>query len=419
VNWPAHLWRSIGSAGVNSTIEHLPRLALYAHTLDHGGIARVVYTIAQHLGRHGVLTAVVGATRKQTAPVLNTDVGLIGFDLAVRRGHAFAVPALARWLRWWQPDVLFAHGTAGSSTAILARLVSRVPTRLIAVEHTHYSSFIPTGGLGRRLRRMRDLETGLLYPLAEAVAGISTGVMEDLARRFPSVRPKLVVLPPPGRSSLDVQRLAGVLPNHPWFQEHPSPRIVTCVATIVPGKSQETLIEALPHIRARAGDVRLVLVGRMDDARYKEQLEREAERLGVKDRVSLVGYASNPLSFMAHSDLVALSSRSEGYPLVLIEAMACRVPVVATDCPTGPAEALEGGAGLLVPVGDHLAMAESIVRVLSDARLRGRLVERGEERARAHEPELVAGAYLQLARRVTGRLSVAGPRGPRRGTPSP
>ena len=87
--------------------------------------------------------------------------------------------------------------------------------------------------------------------------------------------------------------------------------------------------------------------------------------------------------------------------------MACRVPVVSTDCPTGPAEALGSGAGLLVPVGDHLAMAESIVRVLSDAKLRGRLVERGAERARAHEPELVARAYLQLARRVTGDRSIA------------
>jgi glycosyltransferase involved in cell wall biosynthesis len=117
---------------------------------------------------------------------------------------------------------------------------------------------------------------------------------------------------------------------------------------------------------------------------------------------------------MGHSDLVALSSRSEGYPLVLLEAMACRVPVVSTDCPTGPAEALEGGAGLLVPVGDHLAMAEAIVRVLSDVKLWGRLVERGEERALAHEPELVARAYLHLARRVRGRRSVSGPRGPRR-----
>jgi hypothetical protein len=90
-----------------------------------------------------------------------------------------------------------------------------------------------------------------LYPLAEAVAGSSIGVTEDSRRRFPRIGPKLVVLPTPGRSSLDVERLTSVRPNHPWFQEQPPPRIVTCVATIVPGKSQETLIEALTHIRAR------------------------------------------------------------------------------------------------------------------------------------------------------------------------
>ena len=380
------------------------RVALFAHTLDHGGIARVVYSVAQRLGRIGVQTAIVGAIRKETAPALNPDVGVTEFDLGVAQGHAFAVPPLARWLRWWRPDVLFANGTAGNSAAILARLVSGVSTRVVAIEHTHYSSFIPTGGIGRRLRRVRDLETRLLYPLADAVAGVSIGVRNDLARRFPRVRPKLVLLPVPARSASEVQRLGRVRPEHPWFHERPVPRIVTCVATIVPGKSQETLINALPHVRARAGDVRLLLVGPIDDARYAAQLEREGERLGVRDCVWLAGYSPNPLSFMAHSDIVALSSRSEGYPLVLIEAMACRVPVVSTDCPTGPAEVLNGGgAGLLVPVGDHLALAEAILRVLGDAELRGRLVEHGTERARGHEPELVAHAYLDVARRVATR----------------
>ncbi len=115
---------------------------------------------------------------------LNPDVGVTEFDLRVAQGHAFAVPPLARWLRWWRPDVLFANGTAGNSAAILARLVSGVSTRVVAIEHTHYSSFIPTGGIGRRLRRVRDLETRLLYPLADAVAGVSIGVRNDLARRF-------------------------------------------------------------------------------------------------------------------------------------------------------------------------------------------------------------------------------------------
>jgi glycosyltransferase involved in cell wall biosynthesis len=380
------------------------RVALFAHTLDHGGIARVVYTVAQRLGGLGVPTAIVGAIRKETAPVLNPDVGVKEFDLGVARGHAFTVRPLERWLRRWRPDVLFANGTAGNSAAILARLVSGVPTRVVAIEHTHYSSFIPTGGIGRRLRRVRDLETRLLYPRADAVAGVSIGVRNDLARRFPRVRPKLVLLPVPTRSASEVQRLSRVRPEHPWFQERPAPRIVTCVATIVPGKSQETLINALPQVRERAGDVRLLLVGPIDDAGYAKQLEREGERLGVRDCVWLAGYAPNPLSFMAHSDIVALSSKSEGYPLVLIEAMACQVPVISTDCPTGPAEALNGGgAGLLVPVGDHLALAEAILRVLGDGELRGRLVERGTERARGHEPELVAHAYLDVARRVATR----------------
>jgi glycosyltransferase involved in cell wall biosynthesis len=106
----------------------------------------------------------------------------------------------------------------------------------------------------------------------------------------------------------------------------------------------------------------------------------------VADDVDLPGFVANPFAYMARASAFVLSSLYEGLPGVLIQAMACGCPVVSTDCPSGPAEILDGGRfGSLVPVGDELAMAEAIVASLdhpiASERLRARAQLFSVERA--------------------------------------
>jgi len=202
---------------------------------------------------------------------------------------------------------------------------------------------------------------------------------------------------------VELRRLAGAVADHPWYSEVPAPRIVCCVANVLPRKGQDTLVRALPRVREAVGDVRLVLIGRFDDAAYAQRLEQLASELGVRDHVALLGYREEPLPFVARSDVFALASRSEGFGMAMVEAMACGVPVVAADCPTGPAYVLDGGrAGLLVRPDDPAAMAEAISRVLREPDLAGRLASRGRERAALFSPSNVARAYLRLAEEVVG-----------------
>jgi glycosyltransferase involved in cell wall biosynthesis len=94
----------------------------------------------------------------------------------------------------------------------------------------------------------------------------------------------------------------------------------------------------------------------------------------------------------------ALSSRNEGMPVSILEALALGIPVVSTDCPSGPRWILEGGAkGLLVPVGDHRALADAILRMLGDAELRHRLSTWGPARAADFSPATIARQYLSTA----------------------
>lgn len=109
--------------------------------------------------------------------------------------------------------------------------------------------------------------------------------------------------------------------------------------------------------------------------------------------MQLPGFVDNPYPYMRRAAVFAVTSRSEGFSLVLVEAMACGVPVVSTDCPGGgPAEVLQGGRwGRLVPVDDEAALAEALARALDAPR-------RGEARRRALDFSVDAAvtAYLKL-----------------------
>jgi glycosyltransferase involved in cell wall biosynthesis len=94
-------------------------------------------------------------------------------------------------------------------------------------------------------------------------------------------------------------------------------------------------------------------------------LEALIEELGLEQDVSLPGFVANPYAYMARASLFVLSSRWEGLPTVLIEALCCGTPVVSTDCPSGPREILRGGQyGRLVPVGDADGLARAIETAL-------------------------------------------------------
>jgi glycosyltransferase involved in cell wall biosynthesis len=127
----------------------------------------------------------------------------------------------------------------------------------------------------------------------------------------------------------------------------------------------------------------LVILG---EGGYRAELEQLVTQLGIGADVDMPGFAGNPFSYMSKAALFVLSSKFEGLPGVLIEAMACGTPVVATDCPSGPREILEGGSlGGLVPVGDPESLATAIGHALDQPtppdRLRAKAAEYTVDRA--------------------------------------
>ncbi len=122
-------------------------------------------------------------------------------------------------------------------------------------------------------------------------------------------------------------------------------------------KDFPTLINAFAKLRERI-DARLVILGDGDE---RENLESLVKQLGLSAAVDMPGFVENPYSYLSRASIFVLSSVSEGLPNALLEALALKVPIVSTDCVTGPREILrEGKDGILVPVRDPVALANSM-----------------------------------------------------------
>jgi glycosyltransferase involved in cell wall biosynthesis len=158
-------------------------------------------------------------------------------------------------------------------------------------------------------------------------------------------------------------------------------------------KDFPTLIRAFARVR-QTRPCRLVIIG---EGRERPALEALIGQLGLTGQVDLPGFQPNPLPFLARASLFVLSSAWEGSPNVLTEAMALGTPVVATDCPSGPAELLDGGRiAPLVPVGDPEALARMVLATLDQptpaARLKDAVADYDQAySARRYLAELEAG----------------------------
>jgi glycosyltransferase involved in cell wall biosynthesis len=172
------------------------------------------------------------------------------------------------------------------------------------------------------------------------------------------------------------------------------PTIIT-VGRLVYQKDHDTLLRAFALARSRL-DASLVLVGQ---GPLQDELTTLARELGISDRVIFAGWQQNPFAWMANADLFVLSSRFEGFGNVVIEAMACGLPVVSTDCPSGPSEILANGdAGILVPVGDVHAMADAMCAVLQDGKLRKQLADKSQRRAPEFDISVIGPRHLEYCR---------------------
>ncbi len=263
---------------------------------------------------------------------------------------------LVRYLRRERPAALLTTLDLTNLIGLLARRLSSVPVRVTIRIATSVSAHQRSSA---RMKKLEQLALSWMYPWADAIVAVSHGVAEDLQAYtgLPESRIRVIYNP-----TLDdkLEALAQETPQHPWFQPGQTP-VILSAARLTEVKDFPTLMRAFALVR-RQRPARLVILG---EGPERSALEALARSLGIQADVSLPGFEPNPPAYMRRAAVYALSSRREGLPNALIQAMACGCPVVSADCPSGPREVLRGGQyGHLAPVGDEQAMSRAILAVL-------------------------------------------------------
>ncbi|MBC7220193.1 glycosyltransferase [Candidatus Bipolaricaulota bacterium] len=293
-------------------------------------------------------------------------------DLRASRVLTSLLP-LVRYLRTAKPEGLISAKDYANVVAILAKSLARVSTRVIVSIHTTLSKHVQYAK-GFRERAIVPLLARQLYPRAYVIVAVSNGVADDLAQFLGLPRGRISVIYNPVIDE-NLFAVAREPVDHPWFAPG-GPPVILSVGRLTAAKDYPTLIAAFAEVRQRR-DARLAILGEGEE---RPRLHDLLRRLGLESDVWLPGFVEPPYPYLARASLFVVSSIWEGLPTAIIEALALGVPVVSTDCPSGPREILDNGRfGELVPVGDADALADAILRALDTPHDPERLRERAKQ----------------------------------------
>jgi glycosyltransferase involved in cell wall biosynthesis len=356
--------------------------------LSGGGAQRVVITMLSNLDRQRIEPILVlSRSAGEFLSNVPADVPILTLGRKGRSSLPRMILRLAILIRRYRPQVILSFLLHSNALAVMGKIASlRLGTKIIVSEHV--------SEVGYRKLPFYRLVRQATYPLATAIVAVAHGVRLDLSKHVRWVERKLAVIHNPidieavRRSAQDGPGLCPDLPN------------VIMVARLTnQQKAGDLLLNAFAGV-AKGVRARLTFVG---DGPDLAALRRQAENLGIAHLVDFAGFRENPFPLVRSADVFVLPSHYEGFGCVLIEAMCLGVPVVATDCPHGPAEILlDGKCGILVPIGDETALRGAILKLLLDPALRADVAKTGQERAENFRPEYAISAYQELISKCAG-----------------
>ena len=295
---------------------------------------------------------------------------------------------LRRFLRRTRPHLIVSFLSYFS--VLTAARAAGVGARVVFNQQTPMSAFLTDQDYHWRRRWQRtafSLATRAGYRMADAIVTTSKGVADDLVSEFGVGASRIRVVHNP----VDLVGIAAAAAE-PLDADHErcwSPRAIVAAGRLADAKNYPLLIDALFELRRRV-PARLFILGQGDG---EHALREQIARLNLADAVVLCGFQRNPWKYIGRADVFALSSRYEGFGNVLVEAMACGVPVVATSSPGTREIVTPGVDGLLVDRHEPAAFAAALERLLTDAPLRERMSQAARRAAERFALPAIAAAY--------------------------
>ncbi len=346
------------------------RILILLPDLRGGGAERLYILLANHWHAQGIkVDFVLMRRRGDLLGLLPDGIGIV--DLGADRIREVILP-FARYLRKARPDIVIAAMWPLTSAAVLSWRLAGKPGHLYLSDHIQLS-----------ISCVQELNMSpwvlaavmrLTYPAASGLIAVSEGVKQDMCRLGGFTDSQVRVIYNPAATGVSPQPEPKSVREKLWgagFDHH-----ILSVGTLKAQKDHATLIRAFALLPASL-NAKLTILG---EGSLRAELAALARQLGFQDRVAMPGFVSDTYPWYRTADLFVLSSRWEGFGNVIVEALECGVPIVSTDCQSGPAEILENGRiGRLVPIQDPAALAASIAESLRNPVDRELLMRRARE----------------------------------------
>ena len=369
------------------------RLAFVINSLDGGGAERVFATVVDALHHTDPKLDISVVLLDATPDQHDLPSGVRRTVLAANGRMLSSIRKLFTCLRRDKPDLVVSFLARSNCAAVLSGKILGIP-RLIR-ESNHTSAKYGDGFVGRLSRRIIKG----IYPHADGVIAVSCGVRKDLIDNYAVSEEKITAIYNP-IDIANIRRLA----NEPSIQDLPLSFFVG-VGRLVPQKNFELLLRAYASSNTKHS---LVLLG---DGPERARLKRVAAELGIAKSVSFLGYVRNPYPIISRAHALISSSNYEGFPNVLVEALALSIPVVATDCDSGPSEILgqdmrqgrinkmtHAPWGILTPVGCIRSMTDAI-REIQIPSVHGNYSRKAPDRASIFDKDQTIREYQQVIAR--------------------
>ena len=363
------------------------RLLILLSSTHVGGAERMTITLANQLARHVTMKLVVGRTGQLHNQI---DPSVDCVDLGVTRMRE-AVKPLYGLLRDWSPTVLFAPQVDASVTLTLAWALAGKRGALVLRESNYRSG-------KARLSSWDPVTHGLrwAYRQAAVVVAPARDIADDLISRYRLRNDRISTIHNP----VDVARIrteGNCVTRANGDGKVPSPTVsVVTAGRLVPQKGFDILLQAFAKLRRSFSDKKMSL-SILGEGPERLALEQLVSDLKLADVVRLPGVAETPYRTIAVAHVYVLSSRWEGFPNGLVEAMALGIPPVAFKCPGGASEIVEHGlSGLLCAPESVNELSEAMGRLVQNDKLRHKLASGAAERALAFDSKSISSKYLRL-----------------------
>ncbi|MBE9028703.1 glycosyltransferase family 4 protein [filamentous cyanobacterium LEGE 11480] len=341
------------------------RATLIIHALTSGGAERVLSIMANQWAAKGWSLTFLTFDDGTVPPFYELDQRVRHIPLDMERDSPNLFAAISNNFKRVQtlrsaiidsrPDVVISFLDTTNVTTLLA--TRNLPFPIIVDEQNHPAMC--------RANRSWELLRQWMYPKADRVVAITERALNYFS---PAVQARGCVIPNPA--------MAVNLAEKPAEKLLTGPSLIA-VGRLNPQKGFDLLLDAFAPLRDRHPDWNLTVLG---EGELRAELEAQRDQLGLNDRVHFIGAVKNPNDFLQQADIFVMSSRFEGFPNALCEAMASGLPVISADCLSGPREIIRDRVdGLLVPPENVTALTAAMEQLMTDETARQKLAARAPE----------------------------------------